>query len=143
MYIQILTHSVMLGDYEERDKVKLVREFRQIVGSVVILFDSLSAAVLARLFGVPEGMIHARLLSLHALLEVPRERDSPVWLFHLSFRDFLLNKERCVDPQFWINENMAHSDLFVRCLGLMSKHLRMDMCDLRLPGAFCRRGGEE
>jgi hypothetical protein len=136
IYTQILTHSIILGDYEKRDKVKLSREFRQIVGSVVILFDSLPAAVLARLLGVPEGTIHARLRSLHSILEVPEGRDRPVRLFHLSFRDFLLSKERCADPQFWINEKTTHNNLFVRCLELMLEHLGMDMCYLRLPGAL-------
>jgi hypothetical protein len=135
MYTQVLTHSITLRDRENRDKEKLNREFRQIVGSVVILFDSLPITVLAKLLGMSEGTIHARLRSLYSVLEVPKDRDHSIRLFHLSFRDFLLDKKRCPD-QFWIDEKTTHTDLLVRCLKLMSEYpnLRKDMCNLRFPG---------
>jgi hypothetical protein len=63
------------------------------------------------------------------------QKTNPLPLFHLSFRGFLLDKNRCSN-QFWIDEKTAHNDLFVRCLKLMSKHLRRDICDLQLPGAL-------
>ena len=62
-YTQILIYSIILEDHEKRDKVKLNREFRQIVGSVIVLFDSLPASVLARLLGITERTTHARLRS--------------------------------------------------------------------------------
>jgi hypothetical protein len=135
MYTQILTHSIILHNGEKRDKEKLSRELRQIVGSVVILFDSLPATVLARLLDVPEGTIRARLRSLHSILEVPKDQGRPIRLFHLSFRDFLLGKERCPD-QLWIDEKTAHSSLVESCLKVMSNVLKRDMCGLRMPGAL-------
>ena len=135
MYTQILTHSIILGDCEKRDKEKLSRELRQIVGSVVILFDSLPATALARLLDVPEGTIRARLRSLHSILEVPKDQDRSIRLFHLSFRDFLLDKERCPD-QLWMDEKTAHSNLAESCLKAMSSVLKRDMCGLQMPGAL-------
>jgi len=73
---------------------------------------------------------------LHSVLNVPEDESSPIELFHLSFRDFLLDKKRCPDPRFWIDEKTAHNDLFIRCFELMSEHLMRDMCSLRLPGAL-------
>ena len=135
MYTQILTHSIILDNGEKRDKEKLSQELRQIVGSVVILFDSLPATVLARLLDVPEGTIRARLRSLHSILEVPKDQGRPIRLFHLSFRDFLLGKDRCPD-QLWVDEKTAHSSLVGSCLEAMSNVLKRDMCGLRMPGAL-------
>jgi hypothetical protein len=136
MYLQILVHAFTLQDRNKRDEVKLSDEFRESVGYIVVLFDSLPVNTLAKLFIMPEGTIHARLRSLHSVLEVPKDQGSPVRLFHLSFRDFLLNRERCTNPQFWVDEEKAHENLLLRCLKLMSEHLRKDICNLRLPGTL-------
>jgi hypothetical protein len=136
MYTQILTHSILLKDREKRDREKLSQEFKLIVGSVAILFDSLPVTILARLLVMSEGAIHARLRSLHSVLEIPKCQYRPIRLLHPSFRDFLLDPERCSDPYLWIDEKKLHNDIFSRCLELMSNHLRKDMCNLRLPGGL-------
>lgn len=86
---------------------------------------------------MPERRIHARLRFLYSVLDVPKDEGRPIRLFHLSFHDFVLDKERC-QGQFWIDEKMAHNDLFVRWIELMSEcqRLRRDMCNLQLPGAL-------
>jgi hypothetical protein len=137
MYTQILIRSTIIRDPKKQHKEKLTREFRQIARSIVIQYDSLPVTALAGLLGMPEGTIYTRLRSLHSVLEVPKDQDRPMRLFHLSFRDFLLDKERYPD-QFWIDEKMAYNDLFVHCIKLMSErqHLKKDMCNLRRPGAL-------
>lgn len=37
---------------------------------------------------------------------------------------------------FWIDEQKVHDDLFQRCLDIMSKHLKKDICNLQLPGSL-------
>ena len=69
-------------------------------------------------------------------MNIPEDKTSPIQLFDLSFREFLLDKKRCSNSQFWIDEKTTHNDLFVHCLKLMSDHLRKDMCNLRLPGVL-------
>ncbi|KAF8536545.1 hypothetical protein BDD12DRAFT_889903 [Trichophaea hybrida] len=138
MYTRILTHSIKLGDQYLHDKERLSAEFRRIVGSIIILFDTLPVDMLARLLDITERTVRVRLRCLHSVLDVPDRQgpEFPVRLLHPSFRDFLLRNERCLDHHIWIDEEKAHGDLFVSCLKLMSNHLKRDMCNLRLPGAL-------
>jgi hypothetical protein len=100
-----------------------------------MLFDPLSAVALGQLLSVPKAKIDQILKGLHSVLSVPEDDTSPVQLLHLSFRDFLLDQQRCQDDQFWIDEKKAHSTLFEGCLMVMSKTpettLRSDICSLK------------
>ena len=94
-----------------------------------------SAASLAGLLKTPKDKIDQTLTHLHSVLDVPESQDGLIRLLHPSFRDFLLNEQRCLNPQFLIDEKQAHHDLFNRSPRAMSNFLRRDICDLRLPGA--------
>ena len=48
IYTTILLQSIS-GDYDDQDKEELLKLFREVVGSIVILFDPLPTAALARL----------------------------------------------------------------------------------------------
>ncbi|KAF8534301.1 WD40-repeat-containing domain protein [Trichophaea hybrida] len=136
MYTKILMHSIVHGDRHKRNQEKLGGEFKRIIGSIVILFDTLSVSMLARLLDTPERTISVRLRCLHSVLDVPESQEFPVRLLHPSFRDFLLDKERCLNIPISINEKKAHNELFASSLNLMSKHLKRDICNLQLPGTF-------
>ena len=138
MYSKILMRSITPGS---RDQQKQSAQFRQIVGSIIVLFDSLPAVPLCRLLGVREEVVRSRLHGLHSVLEIPTEQEGPIRLIHLSFRDFLLSKDRCPDPRFCVAEEAAHKDLFVSCLNLLSSKLRRDMCNLRHPGTLSSEVG--
>lgn len=72
--------------------------------------------------------------SLHSLLDVPEEEDKLIRLLHPSFREFLLDAQRCTNAIFCIDAKKAHRHLFDCCLRIMARHLRQDMCDLGRPG---------
>jgi NACHT domain len=135
IYTQILRHSV-LGDCTDQDREALAGLFRQIVGSIAILFEPLSGASLARLLDTPEKTIYSISGRLHSILDVPESQDTPIRLMHPSFRDFLLDRQRCLDLQFWVNKSEAHSTLVEKSLKHMSSSLRRDICNLRMPGAL-------
>ncbi|KAF8537665.1 vegetative incompatibility protein HET-E-1 [Trichophaea hybrida] len=136
MYTRILTYSIsiFLKNYDKATQEKLISEFKLIVGSIVILFDALPAIMLDSLLHLPLRTVNMRLRCLHSVMDVPESDESPVRLLHPSFRDFLLDQQRCLDLQFRIDESQAHGDVLVSCLRLMSKHLKRDICNLRLPG---------
>ncbi|OCK75173.1 hypothetical protein K432DRAFT_274329, partial [Lepidopterella palustris CBS 459.81] len=135
MYMLILKNLIIEGhDEDNEDTVKL---FKHIVGSIIILFDTLSTVTLTKLLAVASTEMNETLEPLRSVLNVAEEETSPIQLFHLSFREFLLNPQRCSDTRFRIDEEGAHNDLFVRCLKVMSNHLKRDMCNLQLPGALC------
>ncbi|OBT40523.1 hypothetical protein VE00_09007 [Pseudogymnoascus sp. WSF 3629] len=92
---------------ERRD---LVEEFRQVIGSIIILASPLSATSLDRLLGVPEGTVDSRTDLLHSVLSVPSRPDHPIRLLHLSFRDFLVDTEKRETNPFWVDEKDAHNN---------------------------------
>ncbi|KAA8894763.1 hypothetical protein FN846DRAFT_972715 [Sphaerosporella brunnea] len=135
IYTKVLRYAVV--EYLEPDiKDRLSQRFRRIVGSIVILFDTLTASALAELLGTEQGEVMATLGSLSSVLDHSEKQGSHIKLLHPSFRDFLLDDRRCRDPQFHIAGDNAHRYLVVSCLNLMSKHLKKDICSLRFPGTL-------
>jgi hypothetical protein len=93
---------------------------------------------LAQLLHIPQKGVELALADLHSILDIPQDQARPVRLHHPSFRDFLLDKDRCGDPHFYIDKKKAHGSLAENCLRLMSANLKKDICDLRAPGAYAR-----
>ena len=135
IYIQILKTSV-IGDCNEKEKDILAQRFRDTVGSIIVLFDSLSTVVLARLSSALSETISITLDPLKSVLNVPEDPNTPIQLLHPSFRDFLVNKDRCLDRHFWIDQRKAHHDIAKHCLYVMSKTLKRNICRLRTPGTL-------
>ena len=113
------------------DKENLGREFRQIVGSIVMLADPLPTSSLASLLAICKEDIDSGLDDLHSVLSISSDQDSPIRLLHLSFRDFLLGYKK--ESWFRVDETMTHEMIATRCRERMSC-LRENMCDLDFPG---------
>lgn len=133
MYTQVLRSSVF-GDCDEREQQALGQRFRDVVGQIVILFDSLSVIDLARLFSNRLESISIAVEPLKSVLKIPEDDDLPIQLLHPSFRDFLLDKQRCQDGHFWIDHEKAHLEMAEKCISLMSDTLKRDICSLKKPG---------
>jgi len=130
-YLPIL-NQLTFGRTEE-DKADLLAEFRDIVGPIVLLAQPLSVRSLARLLKIEAENIHDQLNSLHSVLDIPSPIDAPVRLFHLSFRDFLVDSTKRA-KEFWIDETQCHETLADRCIQLLHQHLKSDIFGLRVPG---------
>lgn len=98
IYTTILLQSI-IGEYNEQDTEEVLKMFRDIIGSIVILIDPLPAPTLARLLDKSTKAVDHTLNDLYSILEVPSNQTDPVRLIHPSFHDFLLSKERCVKAQ--------------------------------------------
>ncbi|KAM3085030.1 hypothetical protein ACMFMG_003467 [Clarireedia jacksonii] len=114
----------------------IVQDFRNIVGSIILLAEPLSRASLARLLSLNESDIHGRLESLHSVLSVPTSPEFPIRIFHLSFRDFLVNPNKRDTNPFWVDESATHENIATRCLKLLSSkgYLKKNICKLEVPG---------
>ena len=66
--------------FKAKNEKTLIDQFRQIVGSILVLYESLSATVLAGLLEFKPKLITARLRSLHSVLDIPEEQSSPIRL---------------------------------------------------------------
>ena len=135
MYVQILRSSV-IGECSRKEESILSRRFRDTVGPIVILFDSLSSVALTGLLPNLSEVIDITLESLKSIVYVPEDHSSPIRLLHPSFRDFLLDQNRCSDRSFWIDEGKTNHDIAQQCLDIMSKTLKRNICHLKTPGTL-------
>ena len=135
MYSKVLKSSIYIN-YDEEDREEILDLFKQTVGSIVILSDTLSTTALTSLLDLPIRDVDEILKQLRAVLDVPDALDLPVRLLHPSFRDFLLNKNRCSDLHFWVDERQAHRILADDCIRLMSNSLKQDVCGQEAPGTL-------
>ncbi|KAF3481223.1 vegetative incompatibility protein HET-E-1 [Arthroderma uncinatum] len=141
-YLPILNQLLLERDESglkprsEAGKAEVVTWFRELVGSIVMLADPLPAVSLARLLGKHQRSIESRLNGLHSVLHIPRDPNMPIKLFHLSFRDFLVDRKHRNENPFWVDEQGTHAMLAAQCLQLLSTNnsLRMDVCSLGAPG---------
>ncbi|KAL4976093.1 hypothetical protein BDW66DRAFT_151436 [Aspergillus desertorum] len=130
-YLPILK-QLFVGQ-DNRETQELVQEFKKIVGAIIILATPLSANTLSRLLNREPDDIKYRLAQLHSVLNIPDSLDAPVRLLHLSFRDFLLGnqtKEIEESKRFWVDEQAVHQSLAIKCLKLMHRSLRRNICNL-------------
>ena len=129
MYSMVLKNSInKLLTPEE------VEDFRCLLGGIVLLYKVLSVEELEELM-FPHKLKNGRLVqgmldSMHAVLNIPNNSSGPIQVQHLSFRDFLLNSDRSRKSGFCMDEEEGHRILFDRCLNLMSRCLRRNMCNL-------------
>lgn len=133
MYMLVLRQ--LITDCHDEERNDLIALFQRILGSIVVLSETLSSVTLAKLLDVEKDEMTSTLEPLRSVLNVPNDDTSPIQIFHLSFHDFLIDNRRCTDPQLWVNEEQTHKYLFGRCLELMSD-LKRDICDFRMPGVL-------
>lgn len=115
-----------------------VEDFKNIVGTVILLRDPLSAFALAQLLDVNIADVGRTLQMFKSVLNIPRNADGrmnrtkPITLFHLSFRDFLVNQDQKKDNFFWINAGGKHRSLGLACIRLLeSGVLKQDVCETK------------
>ena len=133
-YIPILDQLVIGRNARHQDRI--IDEFRRLVGPIILVADPLSARSLSRLLGISLGEVGERLKHLHSALYVPPDPDQRVRLFHLSFRDFLVDPQERDTNRLWIDERQTHGKLADQCLQLLSQPgtLKNDLLNVRKLG---------
>ena len=137
MYLQILRLAIN-EDCNGKTRNELVQRFRKTVGSIIVSFDVLSSSALENLLSIEKTDLDLALSPLHSVLDISKDRKSPIRLLHPSFRDFLLTSDRCRDDRFWIDQKVAHANLAKDCLRLLSKALKRNMCNFESSGQLKR-----
>ena len=137
IYITVLKDSIQL-DYDEEEKRELIDKLRNVLGGIVTLFSPLSVDSLARLLNIPPRYIFETLADLHTIFYIPSQAHRPLRPHHPTFHDFLLDKDRCNDLDFWVDESHAHKVLGENCIQLMSKMLKRNICGLQVPGTLVK-----
>lgn len=132
IYSTVLNASVV-SDYIDEEREEQLCILRYILGGVAGLLAPLSVVSLTKLLHLSRRDIEQTLDDLHAILDIPKDHTRPLRLLHPSFRDFIMNKNRC-DANFWVDEEQAHRKLFDRCIQLMSDSLKQDICGVGASG---------
>ncbi|KFZ16002.1 hypothetical protein V502_05289 [Pseudogymnoascus sp. VKM F-4520 (FW-2644)] len=132
IYLAVLRHSIS-SEFSDEEKEEACDMLKHTLGSIVVLLSPLSTSSLSRLLHLPQEDIDPTFEDLYAILDIPEDPTRPLRLHHPSFRDFLLNKDRCGD--FWVDEKGAHQILAAGCIRLMSQTLKKDICEMRAPGS--------
>jgi hypothetical protein len=122
-------HS-LITDISENDKTQVIKDFKMIVGSIVILANPLSVRALSQLLEIDPEVMDNRLDTLHSVISIPPTRNGLVRLLHLSFRDYLITKE----SEFRVDERHTNQTLAKHCLRVMRGGLRENICSLSFPG---------
>lgn len=131
MYTKVLDHALTRKNRPKNDST-LVDRFKTVVGCIITLFDTLSMAALASLIAMSVRRVEVTLGSLHSVLNIT---ESSIRLLHPSFRDFLLDEERCADERFRIRKDIAHGNLSMWCLDVLLTGLTRNICRLASPAS--------
>jgi hypothetical protein len=133
IYTTVLRHSIPAKcSNEEREE--FLNMLKDTLGAIVTLLSPLSILSLSRLLRFQPEEVHDYLEDLHSILDIPKDHTRQIRLHHPSFRDFLLNKDRCNDS--WVNEKQANERLASRCIQLMSTSLKDNICGITIPGTL-------
>lgn len=125
-YMPILQQVVDEGNL---DKDQAVGDFLDVLGPIITFADPLSVTSISKLLQISAEDISQRLILLHSVLSVPESPTAPVRPYHLSFRDFLVDRKNYNEP-FWVDEKQTHGLLASRCLHLLNEpgRLKQDIC---------------
>lgn len=133
IYLTVLKRPVR--QYTKYERKKWYTLMKEILGAIVLLYSPLSATSLSRLLLRSIEEVYRTLHELHSILDVPQHSTYHIRLHHPSFRDFLLNKDRCRDTNLWVDERQAHTALADKCIQLLSSLLKQDICGIGNFGA--------
>ncbi|KAL4874699.1 hypothetical protein BJY04DRAFT_224751 [Aspergillus karnatakaensis] len=146
MYNLILEASIPKGLGEEFEDMA-IEVFSIVIGSLAILFDTLSINALHRLLEYDSASyyqpldpdnIEATVISLGSVLDIPYigdlvDRDYPIRIFHPSFREFLLVEQEPSKGHLHLGTSALHERLLNGCLFVMTGCLQKNMCLLSVP----------
>jgi hypothetical protein len=147
IYTAVL-RSCIRTNYTEQEKKRFCRMLRIVLGAIVTQFSPLSAKSLNKLLRQPvkeeilELSVEHTIKDLHAILDIPDNDFEPIRLHHPSFRDFLLDRDRCRDSSFWVDKSKTHQALAARCIQLLSCCLIDDICEVVIPGKLVTEVGQ-
>ncbi|GKZ51920.1 hypothetical protein AbraIFM66951_008233, partial [Aspergillus brasiliensis] len=127
------------------DRMRLIPLFQLVVGSVITMPEALPLDSLAILLRRTCKDIRITLKNLSSVLVVPEDDNSQIALFHLSFRDYLVDPNRCKDVNFLIDEQQANRKLFHLCIDILNEksNLRRNICNIQHPGMAASEVSQE
>ena len=100
-----------------------------ILGAILCARVPLSCSVIDALLKPRDASSWESISRLGCVLHI--SETEPIRILHPSFHDYL--SERCRDKPWSINLERHNKDLALRCIELLDKELRENICDMTLP----------
>jgi hypothetical protein len=127
IYTSVLRNALR-ENHTDEEKEEVCCLLKTLLGTIVVLFSSLSVTSLASLVCLQKNEVFDNLRVLHSIFHIPENTDEPILPQHDSVRGFLLNKRRCTDSRFRVDEREIHTQLARQCLRLMNDKLKKNIC---------------
>jgi hypothetical protein len=138
LYLDILKAAT--EDEAGHPEIELCRRVGDILRTIVLLEEPVSIYALAQLMDLTEHVrqIDGDVRALSSVLMITRIPGSKrfsetVSTFHPSFRDFLVDPQRCSAEHFLVKPAEHQHQLLASCLRLLNRWLRPDICDIEKP----------
>jgi hypothetical protein len=139
LYMNVLQSATVDDESNaSRTNATLCRRVGNLLRTLVLLEEPVSIRTLAHLMGVSSNVqeVDNDVRALRSVLLISpasgSERVSEtVSTFHPSFRDFLVDPQRCSDEDFLVKPATHQHELFYHCLQVLNKSLCYDICGIR------------
>lgn len=110
-------------------KGRTLEVFRLVVGAIVLAKGHIRCSDLQQLVQEEDSSVKFILDKLSSVIFVV-DPDESIQIGHLSFSEFLCDRERC-PPEFFINRDQQSQKLALSCFRLMKHGLKFNICDLK------------
>jgi WD40 repeat protein len=127
LYRRILSDAVR-GSGGDEDF--LCQRLQAVVAVIILAQTLVHVEALSTLAGLDPDDANIVVGSLSSLLT---DSVTGVRVFHPSFPDFVLDAARCTDPRLHVVPTVDHGIIALRCMELMNRLLRYDICDIQDP----------
>ncbi|KIJ29374.1 hypothetical protein M422DRAFT_784280 [Sphaerobolus stellatus SS14] len=124
--IDELYQHIFKDAYEEK-KLSEKNGLRMALDTVVCLRQPQSVTVIAALLGEQSADVRTLLGNFNSVLDIPDDDNGLVLIFHASFPDYLLDKNRSGD--YHLDPTEHHGELASKCLKKMNDLLHRDICN--------------
>ncbi|KAI0083039.1 hypothetical protein BDY19DRAFT_101113 [Irpex rosettiformis] len=116
LYMDILVNAVPKRDDQFSQRLLAT------LGLLIVAYEPLSSTVIAGLLGFERDTDVLTILdTLHSLILIPNDLNTPLRFHHKSFPDFMTDITRCTDSRFQVNQDGHHFSTSRACLAYLVK----------------------
>ncbi|KAK7687211.1 hypothetical protein QCA50_009716 [Cerrena zonata] len=116
LYLSVLNQGFPESILERPNYLRWIQE---ILASVALLQDQISPKTLESLIGMPVDVTMEIISQMASVILPCKDADMEICPVHASFPQFLIDKARCSNPQFFINPLTHHGVFASKCLTLL------------------------
>ena len=131
LYRQVLSKSI---PQEESTRKQIEKRNSSVISVIVTLREPLPLITLATFVGMEPARTKNALDSLQSVIHVPSSSTNAAneapRIFHPSFVDFIIDKDRCTEEPFWVDVPVREIAITMRCLEIMEQSLKQNMAGI-------------